>query len=31
VPALWILAVGTVATSIHRMVHVYLQVRDQPL
>ncbi len=31
VPALWILAVGTVATAIHRMVHVYLQVRDQPL
>lgn len=31
VPALWILAVGTVATAVHRMVHVYLQVRDQPL
>ena len=30
VPALWILAVGTVATAIHRMVYVYLQVRDQP-
>jgi len=31
VPALWILAVGTVATAIHRMVYVYLQVKDQPL
>ncbi|NLG27109.1 MAG: CDP-alcohol phosphatidyltransferase family protein [Chloroflexi bacterium] len=31
VPALWILAIGTVATALHRMVHVYLQVRDQPL
>jgi CDP-diacylglycerol--glycerol-3-phosphate 3-phosphatidyltransferase len=31
VPALWILAVGTVATSIHRMIYVYLEVRDQPL
>ncbi|MHB0859547.1 MAG: CDP-alcohol phosphatidyltransferase family protein [Anaerolineae bacterium] len=30
-PALWLLAVGTMATSIHRMVHVYLQVREQPL
>ncbi|MHB1293389.1 MAG: CDP-alcohol phosphatidyltransferase family protein [Anaerolineae bacterium] len=30
-PALWLLAVGTVATSIHRMVHVYLQVREEPL
>jgi CDP-diacylglycerol--glycerol-3-phosphate 3-phosphatidyltransferase len=31
VPALWVLAIGTLATALHRMVHVYLQVRDQPL
>ncbi len=31
VPALWVLAVGTVATALHRMVYVYLQVKDQPL
>ena len=30
-PALWILAVGTMITAIHRIVHVYLQVRDMPL
>ncbi|MFO7695602.1 MAG: CDP-alcohol phosphatidyltransferase family protein [Anaerolineae bacterium] len=30
VPVLWILAIGTVLTAIHRMISVYLQVRDQP-
>lgn len=27
-PALWILAIGTMITAIHRIVHVYIQVRD---
>ena len=31
VPGLWILAIGTVFTATHRVVHVYLQVRDTPL
>jgi CDP-diacylglycerol---glycerol-3-phosphate 3-phosphatidyltransferase len=31
VPVLWILAIGTSLTAIHRMVSVYLQVRDAPL
>ncbi len=31
VPVLWLLAVGSVATAIHRMVAVYLKVRDEPL
>lgn len=30
-PALWVLAVGTTITAIHRIVHVYLQVKDMPL
>ncbi len=30
-PALWILAVGTMITAIHRIVHVYLKVKDMPL
>jgi CDP-diacylglycerol--glycerol-3-phosphate 3-phosphatidyltransferase len=30
-PALWILAVGTMLTTIHRIVHTYLQIKDQPL
>jgi CDP-diacylglycerol--glycerol-3-phosphate 3-phosphatidyltransferase len=30
-PALWVLAVGTWATAIHRMVSVFLQLRDTPL
>jgi len=29
--ALWILAIGTVLTALHRMVHVYTHTRDQPL
>jgi CDP-diacylglycerol---glycerol-3-phosphate 3-phosphatidyltransferase len=29
--ALWILAVGTMATTIHRIVAVYLQIKDTPL
>jgi len=32
VPAtLWVLAIGTVLTAIHRVVYVYLQARDAPL
>jgi CDP-diacylglycerol--glycerol-3-phosphate 3-phosphatidyltransferase len=31
VPVLWILAVGSVLTAAHRMVSVYLKVRDEPL
>ncbi len=31
VPALWILAVGSVLTAVHRMVSVYLKVRNEPL
>jgi CDP-diacylglycerol--glycerol-3-phosphate 3-phosphatidyltransferase len=31
VPVLWILAIGTVLTALHRMVSVYLQTRDQPM
>jgi CDP-diacylglycerol---glycerol-3-phosphate 3-phosphatidyltransferase len=31
VPALWILAVGSLATAVHRMISVYLKVRDEPL
>jgi len=30
-PALWVLAVGTVWTTLHRMYDVYRQVKDQPL
>ncbi|NLG50794.1 MAG: CDP-alcohol phosphatidyltransferase family protein [Chloroflexi bacterium] len=29
-PALWVLAVGTWLTTIHRMVHVYQQTKRQP-
>lgn len=29
--ALWVLAVGTVLTTAHRAIHVYLQTRDMPL
>jgi CDP-diacylglycerol--glycerol-3-phosphate 3-phosphatidyltransferase len=28
-PALWILAIGTVATAIHRILHVFLQTRGE--
>jgi CDP-diacylglycerol---glycerol-3-phosphate 3-phosphatidyltransferase len=28
---LWLLAIGTMATSIQRIVHTYLQIRDTPL
>ena len=28
---LWLLAIGTVLTALHRVVHVYLQTRDAPL
>ncbi|MHB1317116.1 MAG: CDP-alcohol phosphatidyltransferase family protein [Anaerolineae bacterium] len=31
VPVLWILAIGTVLTAVHRMVSVYLQARDLPV
>ncbi|NLT74489.1 MAG: CDP-alcohol phosphatidyltransferase family protein [Chloroflexi bacterium] len=31
IPVLWILAIGTVLTALHRMVRVYLQVRDDPI
>jgi CDP-diacylglycerol--glycerol-3-phosphate 3-phosphatidyltransferase len=31
VPLVWVLAIGTVATAIYRMVRVYEQVGDQPL
>lgn len=31
VPVLWLLAVGSLATAIHRMISVYLKVRDEPL
>jgi len=30
-PALWVLAVGTLATSLHRVVSVYRQLGDTPL
>ena len=30
-PALWVLAAGTLFTAAHRAVYVYLQVRDEPL
>lgn len=30
-PALWILAVGTMVTTIHRIVDTYLKLRDEPL
>ena len=30
-PVLWLLAVGSLATAIHRMISVYLKVRDEPL
>ena len=30
-PALWLLAIGTVFTALHRMVHVYGQAKDTPL
>ena len=29
--ALWLLAIGTVLTAIHRVVYVYLQTKDAPL
>jgi CDP-diacylglycerol---glycerol-3-phosphate 3-phosphatidyltransferase len=29
--ALWLLAIGTVLTTVHRIVAVYLQTRNQPL
>jgi len=29
--ALWVLAIGTVLTAAHRIVHVYLQTKDAPL
>jgi len=28
---LWLLAIGTVLTALHRVIHVYLQTRDAPL
>jgi len=30
-PALWILAVGTTLTTIHRIVDTYLKLKDEPL
>lgn len=30
-PVLWILAVGTIGTTIHRIVDTYLKLKDQPL
>ncbi|MFH1084837.1 MAG: CDP-alcohol phosphatidyltransferase family protein [Chloroflexota bacterium] len=30
-PALWILAVGTLATTVHRILHVRAQLKGQPL
>jgi len=30
-PGLWLLAVGTILTAAHRVVHVYLRVKDTPL
>ena len=30
VPVLWFLAIGTVLTAVHRMLSVYLQMREQP-
>jgi len=31
IPALWILAVGTTVTTIHRIVDTYLKLKDDPL
>jgi CDP-diacylglycerol---glycerol-3-phosphate 3-phosphatidyltransferase len=31
VPVLWLLAIGSVLTAVHRMVFVYLRLRDEPL
>lgn len=31
VPMLWVMAIGTVLTAGHRMVSVYLKLRDEPL
>lgn len=28
-PALWLLALGTVATALHRILHVFLQTRGK--
>ena len=30
-PALWLLAIGTLLTAVHRVLHVYAQVKGQPL
>lgn len=30
-PAMWLLAIGTMGTSIHRILHVYRQLGDTPL
>ena len=30
-PMLWLMAIGTVLTAIHRILHVYQQAKDQPL
>jgi CDP-diacylglycerol--glycerol-3-phosphate 3-phosphatidyltransferase len=30
-PALWILAVGTVLTTIHRIIDTYVKLKDEPL
>jgi CDP-diacylglycerol--glycerol-3-phosphate 3-phosphatidyltransferase len=31
VPVLWLLAVGTIVTAIHRVIHVYRVAKDTPL
>ena len=30
-PALWVLAIGTVATAIHRILHVFLRTRGETI
>ncbi|MHB9031631.1 MAG: CDP-alcohol phosphatidyltransferase family protein [Anaerolineae bacterium] len=30
IPMLWIMAIGTLATALHRMIHVYLRSRQLP-